>query len=152
MFYLPLQTGATTKMSNVYLVDIDGTVATIDPQVNRKPYLYDMVGTDLPNQPVIDVVASLWRDGNKIIFLTGRDASAYDDTYNWLVRYCPPFIKLYTRAAGDRRPDNVVKREIYENQIKPHYNVVGVFEDRDRVVKMWREIGLTCFQVAEGDF
>ena len=31
-------------------------------------------------------------------------------------------------------------------------NVLGVFEDRDRVVKMWRDLGITCFQVAEGDF
>lgn len=27
-----------------------------------------------------------------------------------------------------------------------------VFDDRNSVVKMWRLLGLTCFQVAEGDF
>ena len=27
-----------------------------------------------------------------------------------------------------------------------------VLDDRDRVVKMWRDLGLTCFQVAQGNF
>ena len=27
-----------------------------------------------------------------------------------------------------------------------------VLDDRNQVVKMWRENGLTCLQVAEGDF
>jgi len=27
-----------------------------------------------------------------------------------------------------------------------------VFDDRDKVVKMWRNQGLRCCQVAEGDF
>lgn len=29
---------------------------------------------------------------------------------------------------------------------------LGVFDDRRQVVRMWRELGLTVFQVAEGDF
>ena len=33
------------------------------------------------------------------------------------------------------------------------YDVAGVLDDRDQVVKMWRnELGLTCLQVAEGNF
>ena len=27
-----------------------------------------------------------------------------------------------------------------------------VFDDRNQVVDMWRKNGLTCFQVADGDF
>jgi len=30
--------------------------------------------------------------------------------------------------------------------------LVAVFDDRDRVVKMWRDVGVTCFQVADGEF
>lgn len=32
--------------------------------------------------------------------------------------------------------------------------IIGIFalDDRDRVVKMWREQGLKVLQVAEGDF
>lgn len=45
-----------------------------------------------------------------------------------------------------------MKKEIYEKYIKGKYNVMGVFDDRDRVVEMWRSIGLTCFQVDYGKF
>ena len=31
-------------------------------------------------------------------------------------------------------------------------NVAMVFDDRQQVVDMWRDNGLTCFQVADGDF
>ena len=59
---------------------------------------------------------------------------------------------LYMRKDGDYRPDCIVKREIYEQEIKDKYDVVGVFEDRDSCVKMWRALGLTCFQVADGSY
>jgi hypothetical protein len=46
----------------------------------------------------------------------------------------------------------VVKREIYRNLIEPKHNVWFVLDDRNSVVKMWREIGLTCLQVEEGNY
>ncbi|WP_457852111.1 phosphatase domain-containing protein [Mycolicibacterium conceptionense] len=36
--------------------------------------------------------------------------------------------------------------------MSPRYTVAGIFDDRNRVVDMWRRLGLACFQVAEGDF
>jgi hypothetical protein len=56
------------------------------------------------------------------------------------------------REDGDKRPDYVIKREIYETHIKENYDVAYVFEDRELVVKMWREQGLRCFQVADVPF
>jgi hypothetical protein len=56
------------------------------------------------------------------------------------------------RDEGDHRSDEVVKKEIYENYIAPWWDVVCVFEDRNRVVKMWRDIGLLVAQVWDGDF
>ena len=45
-----------------------------------------------------------------------------------------------------------MKEEIYDQYIKDKYNVAAVFDDRDRVVKMWRDKGLLCCQVYYGDF
>jgi hypothetical protein len=56
------------------------------------------------------------------------------------------------RKYGDYRKDYVVKREIYEQLIAPDYDILCVLDDRNSVVDMWREIGLTCLQVAPGDF
>jgi hypothetical protein len=56
------------------------------------------------------------------------------------------------RTEGDHRSDDIVKKEIYEKRIAPQYDVVIVFDDRDKVVKMWRDLGLLCGQVYYGDF
>lgn len=56
------------------------------------------------------------------------------------------------RGVDDLRNDAIVKKELAERYILPMYNVRGVFDDRDRVVKMWRELGLTCYQCAYGSF
>jgi hypothetical protein len=56
------------------------------------------------------------------------------------------------RKTDDNRKDCIVKKEIYETFIKDKYNVLFVMDDRNQVVNMWREQGLTCFQVADGNF
>lgn len=134
------------------IVDIDGTVAIRDPKVGRDPFDYTLVHTDLPNQDVINVLQSLWESGHKLIFVSAREDVCFNETHRWLQEHCPPFVKLIMRKSKDFRPDQEVKSEIYDKHIKFDYDVVGVFDDRDRVVKMWRELGLTCFQVAEGNF
>tara|TARA_Y100001938_G_C8010632_1_gene389819 strand:+ start:511 stop:1020 length:510 start_codon:yes stop_codon:yes gene_type:complete len=56
------------------------------------------------------------------------------------------------RKAGDYRKDAFVKFEIGK-KILEEYNILCVFDDRNQVVDMWRNgLGLTCFQVADGNF
>ena len=60
---------------------------------------------------------------------------------------------LLMRKDGDNRPDQIVKRELYERHVQGLYEIEGVLDDRDRVVAMWRnDLGLTCLQVAPGAF
>lgn len=59
---------------------------------------------------------------------------------------------LFMRKDGDFRPDWEVKKEIYEKELKDKYEILGVFEDRTQVVQMWRSLGLTCYQVCEGNY
>jgi hypothetical protein len=131
------------------IVDIDGTVAH---STNRGPFEYDKVIYDRPDEKIIELISVLWEAGHKLIFVTARDYVCFDDTYSWLTRHCPPFIKLHMRKKDDLRDDTIVKHEIYEKFIKSDYNVLFVLDDRNKVVDMWREIGLTCLQVAPGDF
>jgi hypothetical protein len=135
--------------TKVILVDIDGTVSH---RVDRDPFEYDKVLGDRPDHRVIEVVNAMWRAGYKIIFVSARDDSCFDDTFEWLRLNCPPFLKLFMRATGDQRRDAEVKRDIYEFLIKPEYEVFCVFDDRNQVVEMWREIGLKVFQPEFGDF
>lgn len=138
-------------MKSAVIVDIDGTIAT---RTVRGPFEYDKVFTDDPKKDVIEVVVALWRAGHEIIFVSARDKSCWLETYKWLKwkAIVPPFKHLYMRTTGDVRDDAIVKREIYEEFIQPNYNVLCVLDDRQKVVDMWREIGLTCLQVDYGDF
>ena len=132
------------------LVDIDGTVALMG---DRSPYDWDRVGSDLPNPAVITAVRAMHAAGNAIIFCSGRDAVCRPETEAWLDLYVGVrYEALFMRPEGDGRKDAVVKREIFDREIRDSWRIVGVFDDRQQVVRMWRALGLTVFQVAEGDF
>ena len=48
-------------------------------------------------------------------------------------------------------PDWVLKKNMLDENLDIN-DVFLVVDDRDRVVKLWRSLGLTTFQVAEGNF
>jgi predicted kinase len=134
----------------VVLVDIDGTVALMN---GRSPYDMTRVGEDLPNPAVIAAVRAMHAAGYGIVFCSGRDDSCRAETQAWLELHVDvPYLGLFMRAEGDSRKDSIVKREIFDDEIRDRWRVVGVFDDRQQVVRMWRALGLTVFQVAEGDF
>jgi predicted kinase len=133
-----------------FLVDIDGTVAVMG---DRSPYDESRVSEDTPNEPVIRVVRALHSAGYRILFCSGRTDACRADTAAWLAAHVGvPYPALHLRAAGDQRKDSIVKAEIFEEHIRHAYRIVGVLDDRAQVVRMWRALGLTVLQVAEGDF
>lgn len=133
------------------LCDLDGTIAIHN---GRSPYDTEKCDTDLPNKPLVNLLSALFCGGMKIIFVSGREnkGNCEKKTKEWLERYFGLPFELIMREEKDRRPDDVVKEEIYHDKIEDKYNVVCVFDDRDKVVKMWREQGLLCNQVYYGDF
>jgi predicted kinase len=132
------------------LVDIDGTVALLD---GRDPYDMRRVGDDRPNPAVITAVRAMHAFGHQIVYCTGRTDNARAATEAWLKRHVDvPYEALFMRRTGDTRRDSVVKAEIFEREIRHRFQITGVFDDRAQVVRMWRALGLTVFQVAEGDF
>jgi predicted kinase len=138
------------ELPAVVLVDIDGTVALMR---DRSPFDWGRVGNDAPNPAVIAAVRAMHAAGNAIVFCSGRDEVCRAETEAWLDLYVKvPYEGLFMRPAGDSRKDAIVKREIFDREIRDRWRVVGVFDDRQQVVRMWRALGLTVFQVAEGDF
>lgn len=132
-----------------FMVDVDGTVALMR---GRGPYDTSRYDEDHPNKPVIAVVRALRDAGHLIIFCSGRSDEFREVTNKWLAREVLAPDALFMRAAGDMRPDHVVKLELFDRYIRGHFNVLGVFDDRDQVVHAWRGISLTVHQVAEGAF
>lgn len=138
-----------TGLESVILCDIDGTLALMR---NRSPFDWDKVEDDDYNIKIRNLLYLL-KDQHKIILFSGRDSVCRDKTESWLMCKGIPYDLLYMRSQGDIRKDSIVKREMFDQYIRGKYNVEFVLDDRNQVVDMWRnELGLTCFQVAEGDF
>lgn len=139
-------------LPQVILVDIDGTIAKMSPE--RSPYEWHKVGLDTPIDGVIDIIQPILSDGFiDAIFVSGRDGSCENETREWLNKNGFNGRELFMRKAGDMRSDEIVKEGLYYEHIHGKYNVIGVFDDRQRVVDMWRKkLGLTVFQVNYGDF
>lgn len=132
------------------IVDIDGTMAL---RGERDPYDMTRVLEDRPNIAVIEAVYALHCQGYAIIYTSGRHEDARADTVAWLERHARfGYDKLLMRKEKST-PDDIMKLIMYEIMIAPYYDILCVFDDRDKVVKMWRETaGLPCFQVAPGNF
>jgi len=135
----------------MWLFDLDGTLCL---KGDRDPFDWDHVGEDHPNIPVVKAARALLRGGHELGFISGRKERCRRQSLMWLMHHLvlADVPLLWMRPDDDDRPDEIVKREIYENYIEPYHEIDAVFDDRDKVVRMWREIGLTCFQVADGNF
>jgi len=116
---------------------------------------YKLVSQDTAIQPIIDLAAMLRRSGYRILVVSGRPISWGDleigkETVTWLSREGIGYDHLFMRQGGDGREDTIVKQEILDRL--PKERIAYCLDDRDSVVKMWRDNGLTTLQVAPGDF
>lgn len=136
------------ELPTAILCDIDGTLALMK---DRSPFEWSRVGEDLPNQPVVSLVKKLIED-KTIIFMSGRDEVCRAETEAWLSAHGMPYAPLYMRPEGNQAKDSIIKRHLFDENIRGKFNIEFVLDDRDQVVEMWRDMGLTCLQVAEGNF
>lgn len=142
------------------IIDLDGTLCNVNHRlhfVKESPpnwsAFFDACVDDLPN-PAIVALYDMARDAGKtVIYVSGRPETHRAPTEAWLCKHgVDGHTMLLMRPAGDYRPDDTIKRELYEAEIAGKYDVIFTVDDRNVVVQMWRSLGLTCLQVAEGDF
>ena len=155
-------------MKPLYIFDLDGTLALIEhrrhfverPRVEQDwKAFYAACDKDAPNDPVIDTMERLREAGADIWIFSGRSDEVREKTIQWLANQTTfmtwdldgPMLTM--RAGGDYTPDDVLKKRWLDGMlIGDKARLVAVFEDRDRMVKMWRAAGVPCFQVAAGEF
>ena len=141
-----------------FIFDIDGTIADTshrqhymrEKRKNWKAF-YDEMVNDPPVVPTVRILESLKQAGYKIVLVSGRPNNYRLTTEQWLKANYIQYDALYMREEFDYRADNTVKQEIYNNFIEPNYNVIGVFEDRKRVKRMWVENNIFVFDVNQND-
>lgn len=157
----------TTKP--LYIFDLDGTLALIDhrrhfvegPRAQQNWHAFFAACVDdAPNRAVIQTFNMLKRAGADILIFSGRSDKVRHQTEAWLLKHVDeitgadlegPMLRM--RKAGDYTPDDALKGQWFEEMLPcDAERLVAVFDDRDRVVRIWRDLGVPCFQVAEGAF
>lgn len=156
-------------MKTVIVVDIDGTIARVGDRLKHIQKddpdwdsFYNECSEDEPIREVIDLVKE-WSKKYLILYCTGRRESTREATKQWIAKWVhgdprilPVDKSLAMRSNGDKRHDIKVKPEILKNALDNlglrMDNIAFVLEDRNSMVKHWREMGLVCLQVADGDF
>jgi predicted kinase len=136
------------SLPDAIIVDMDGTLSLLN---GRSPYDAATCDRDPANQPVLDTVL-MWQKSIKVIIMSGRTDDCRPQTEKWLAQYGVEPVGIFMRATGDQRKDAIIKKELFDRHVQDQYNIKFVLDDRNQVVQMWRSIGLTVFQVAEGNF
>lgn len=136
------------SLPTAVIFDMDGTLALLG---GRNPYNAKTCDQDPVHAPVMRM-ADILRSHFTILVVSGRDSEFRPQTERWLADKAVQYERLFMRQAGDKRNDAIVKAEIFRDEIAPFYNIFAAFDDRQRVVDMWRWLGIPTFQVQEGNF
>jgi predicted kinase len=168
---LPPKWNPSRGQPDIVVVDIDGTLSdpahrlhhircvgdcTCAGKCRSKNPRWDLfhaeVDKDEPKPIIIDLVRRLslsyW-----IIIVSGRspEHGCGIKTEDWLEKHLDiPYVHLFMRQSGDTKPDYIHKKEVLD--LLPKDRIAFVLDDRQQVVDMWRDNGLTCLQVAKGAF
>ena len=146
-------------MKHCYIFDIDGTLADCSHRlhfIHPRPAkdwraFFAACGGDAPIQHMVELAINLY-DCGQIVLVSGRSDECREQTIEWLGNQGIIFDALYMRKAGDHRNDDILKSELLDQLLADGFKPIMAFDDRDRVVRMWRSRGIPCAQVAEGDF
>lgn len=154
--YISRKTVHNTNPSYLYearrkavVVDIDGTLA--HNTSGRGWFENDKVHLDSVDEVVRMVVEGFKAKQYSIIVLSGREGTSICRglTAKWLTENKVPYDYLFMRLEGDFRDDATVKEEIYWEEIHDMFDVVCVIDDRPKVCRAWRAIGLKTLQVGD---
>lgn len=141
------------------IFDVDGTLMDIEHRrhfVVQRPKDFDAfreaTSQDTAKEDIFAVAKALKAAGHRIIISSGRNKSQRAVTLKQLMGQGLVFDALYMRSDSDYRPDHEVKSQMLDKMRKEGFNPTMAFDDRQQVVDMWREKGLTVAQVDKGDF
>jgi len=149
------------------IIDIDGTIANLSHRlhyIRKKPKDYDSfyaaMGGDTPIQDtlwLIDLLITAHYEQEDFVFFicTGRSEDYRDLTKEWLQKHAMRLDnvahEMLMRPSKDFRKDSIIKDEMRQKIEGQGFNIRLVLDDRQQVVDMWREKGITCLQVNQWD-
>jgi len=139
-------------LPNACISDLDGTLAI---KGERNIYDDEKAYLDTVNPVALNVLKNVPEDFT-IIFCTGRMDRSRTVTEDWIKKNVLPHLKtkywkLLMRKTEDVRHDEIVKEEIYHNEIEGKFNIHSILDDRPTVCRMWYKLGLPLLKVGDPD-
>ncbi len=139
------------------IFDLDGTLANIDHRLHfvqngNKDWdgFYAACVDDVPKPAIVELALMCDDAGHEIIISSGRSENVRAETVAWLEAHGVPYSALLMRPNGSFVPDQALKKAwLDQGKLGAKEDILFVVEDRDRMVKMWRDQGLTCLQVEQ---
>lgn len=147
------------------ICDLDGTLShralLKEPYIHyRSFYEYGKCDTDLVDPLVADVLVALYFHGYQIIFVSGRKNDCYQETVDFIKRAIGLDREQYTLLMRDPEidvhqergvtmddHDDNVKYRLFNENLRENTNIVGVIDDRKRVVALWEALGIRVMNV-----
>ena len=160
------------EKQKIIIVDIDGTIAKLDARlgfIQRTPKewdkFYEELDKDEPmSENILNIIADLVVTNSTPVFVTGRPERTRTDTERWITKHFVahhndarpenlisfPGSELFMRPENDYREDFVIKKEIHDNHILPNYEILRIYEDRQQVIRMYRDLGYEVIDMGPG--
>ncbi len=150
----------TENLPNCVIFDIDGTLAELG---DRGRFDEKAVFVDTVRNHVLFTLKAFIPVVDKIFIFSGRQLSCREETVRWLAEKCglglelkTGQVELFMRPSKDQRGDEIIKTEIFNENVLNRFNVIGVFDDRRRVIlNCWKPLGVPVFRcglIEEDDF
>ena len=146
------------------IMDIDGTLANAEHRIHLLPRnrpdvesgraweeFFAAAVNDTANDEIV-TLSNAMQVRFPLFILTGRSSAQELMTRRWLKSHDIRFDHLWMRPAGDRRDDTVIKAEMLARLRELGFEPLFAVEDRARVAKMFRDHGVRCLHVCEGDY
>lgn len=158
---MAFQYGLAKQEKQFVICDLDGTLADITERKKKSTlpngklnwdefFNPDNISLDVPRYDVIQQVSQHCIDNNTDLFVvSGRSDRTREATRYWLAKYGILPDRLIMRPAGDSTPDDELK-EKWLNTYLDKTMCVKVFDDRPRVISMWKRNGLEVIDVGNG--
>ena len=143
-------------MTPLVVFDLDGTLADVAHRrhlIQKPNRQWDAFFAASVDDTLIEAAALAFRAHqaakHRVEVWSGRSDAVRAQTEIWLADHGLAPARLLMRPDRDYTPDDQLK-EAWLDRADPAPALV--YDDRDKVVAMWRRRGVACFQVAPGDF
>lgn len=140
------------------ILDLDGTLCDCEHRVHfmrERPKRREEFHSACVHDSVIPaskaIIDMAEEKGIRVILLSARPIRFKPQTEDWLKRNHIHYDQLILSSHPELNdPDYKIK--MYKELIEPFNEVIFTVDDRDTVVQMWRQNGLTCLDIAGNHF